>query len=206
MTSLLFSLLPLLLAYVLGSIPFGLLLAKIFCKIDPRKSGSCNIGATNVARLCGKKWGFLALFFDLSKGVFAVFVVSFLVSTYQIELPYAPQLAGFAAIFGHMFPLFLGFKGGKGVATTVGVYLALSPLPFLVSGAICVLIIWKTSYVSAGSLALVTTLPLFLFFTGDLATCVLSLVTGSFVIYAHRENIKRLIRRQEKPWTGKNKE
>lgn len=200
--SIFFSFVPLISAYFLGAIPFGLVLARVFCGIDPRTSGSGNTGATNVARLCGKKWGFLTLVCDLVKGAASVLLAMAWVK-YGYSAHYVIYGAGFAAIFGHMFPIFLGFKGGKGVATTVGVYLVLAPLIFLISAIICIFIIWRTGFVSAGSLALISLLPLFLFISGKTETGYLSLATGTLVFIAHRDNLLRLLRREEKAWTTK---
>ena len=189
--------------YTLGSIPFGLVLAKTFCGIDPRQAGSQNVGATNVARLCGKKWGFFTLVCDLGKGALAV-GLGFLVLKLHPEAPAClPAVAGLAVIMGHMFSFFLQFKGGKGVATTVGVFLALTPAPFLIAVALCLCIIWRTGYVSAGSIALVLALPPLTYAFGYGPEFVLALIICVLVLIAHRGNIVRLCKGQEKPWNVK---
>ena len=185
-------------AFFLGSIPFGLVIAKRFCNTDPRERGSGNVGATNVARLCGFKWGALTLVCDLLKGFLPVWL--FLSSDGSL-LSYA---AGLGVIVGHMFSFFLNYKGGKGVASTVGVFLALAPVQLLISAAVCLILIWRTGFVSVGSLSLVTLLPLLLLFSNRPADAFFSAVIAVLVIYAHRENIARLRRGEEKPWRGKS--
>lgn len=186
-------------AYFLGSVPFGLVIAKRFCGIDPREGGSGNVGATNVARLCGTWWGVLTLACDLLKGFLPVWLFCF---SGRLSLAIA---AGLGVICGHMFSFFLGYKGGKGVASTVGVFLALAPVQLIISAVICVALIWRTGFVSVGSLSLVMSLPVFLLFSGRFATFFFSLVIAVLVIYAHRENITRLKRGEEKPWRGGKK-
>ena len=188
------------LAFLLGSVPFGLLIAKTFCGVDPRTAGSGNVGATNVARLCGTKWGVTTLLCDVLKGFLPVLVYAHAGAGLS-SLAYP---IGLAVICGHMFSVFLKFKGGKGVATTVGVFLALAPWQLVIAGAVCILVIWRSGFVSAGSLVLVTALPLLFLFTGQWASFGFSLVTGGLVVYAHRENIRRLLRGEEKPWIKKS--
>jgi glycerol-3-phosphate acyltransferase PlsY len=189
-----------LLAYLLGSVPFGLVLARAFKGIDPRRDGSHNVGATNVARLCGLPFGLLTLLCDLGKGLLPVLIG---LRLFAAEAPFLPLLAGLAAVFGHMFSLFLRFRGGKGVATTVGVFLAAAPAQTIAAGLLCLLIIWRSGFVSAGSLTLIALLPAFLLLTADWPAFCLSLATGCLVAFAHRENIRRLLRGEEKPWLGK---
>ncbi len=187
------------LAYLLGSVPFGLVIGKTFCGIDPRTAGSGNVGATNVARLCGTKWGVLTLACDLLKGFLPVLLYARQSGTLG-DMCYP---IGLAVILGHMFSCFLKFRGGKGVATTVGVFLAVAPVQLVVAGLACIAVIWRTGFVSAGSLTLVVLLPVLLLFTGTWAMFGLSLLVGGLVVYAHRENIRRLMRGEEKPWLTK---
>ncbi len=186
-------------AFLLGSVPFGLLIAKAFCGLDPRQGGSGNVGATNVARLCGARWGALTLACDLLKGFLPVLFYS----TSKGDLQNFSYAAGLGVICGHMFSIFLRCKGGKGVATTVGVFLALGPVQLVIAGMACVAVIWRSGFVSAGSLVLVTGLPLLFLFAGRRADMLFALIVAALVIYAHRENIRRLIRKEEKPWLTK---
>jgi len=184
-------------AFFLGSTPFGLIIAKTFCGVDPRLDGSRNVGATNVARLCGFKWGVLTLACDVLKGFLPVLLLS------GSELAYP---AGLAVICGHMFSVFLNYRGGKGVATTVGVFLALAPWTLVLAGLACILTIWRTRFVSAGSLVLVTALPLLFLVQGSWGNLWFSLIVAGLVIHAHRENIGRLMRGEEKSWLASKKE
>ena len=181
-----------LLAYILGSIPFGLIVAKVFCGIDPRLAGSRNVGATNVSRLCGLPYGLLVLLCDALKGFLPVWI-----SLDRMEPAWA-GFVGLCALLGHLFSLFLRFKGGKAVATTVGVFLALSLPALLVSGLLCLLVIWRSGYVSLGSLVLALSLPVCLSVLGRYEHLPLSLVVMCLIFFKHRENIKRLLSGQEK--------
>ena len=183
-------------AYVLGSVPFGLIIAARFCGLDPRTDGSGNTGATNVARLCGVKWGVLVLVCDALKGLFAVAVAMHLAP----ESSLLHSLAAMAAIIGHRYSLFMGFKGGKAVATTVGVFIPLAFWQLVIAGAVCTIVIWRSGFVSLGSLTLVTLLPALLVFSGNWGPLPLAVLVAALVYYAHRENIRRLMRGEEKPW------
>ncbi len=189
-------------AYLLGSIPFGLIVARTFCGLDPRGGGSGNTGATNVARLCGAKWGVLVLALDALKGLAAV-AVAMRIS----DDTYYHCAAALAAIVGHRYSAFMRFTGGKAVATTVGVFIPLAFFPLLGSAAVCALVIWRSGFVSLGSLTLVTLLPVLLAVGGQWRVLPLALLVAAIVYYAHRENIRRLINKEEKPWlTKKNDE
>ena len=186
-------------AFVLGSVPFGLVIGKVFCGIDPRGAGSGNVGATNVARLCGTAWGVLTLACDVLKGLLPVaFSLSF-----RQESGGFVCLIGLAVICGHIFSIFLGGKGGKGVATTVGVFLALAPAQLIVAGLACLVTIWRSGFVSAGSIALVTLLPVLLLVSGRWSDCLFALAVSVLVIYTHKGNIQRLMRGEEQSWLKK---
>ncbi len=182
-------------AYLLGAVPFGLVIAKTFCGVDPRLAGSGNTGTTNVARLCGTGFGLLTLICDAGKGGLMVALAMHL----GLSVWWCSAVA-LAAIVGHMFSFFLHFKGGKGVATTVGTLLPLAFLPLLIAGAACILVIWKTGFVSAGSLTLVGLLPVVCAALGHFEILPLTLTVGLLVAVAHRQNIQRLRRGEEKPW------
>lgn len=186
-------------AFLLGSVPFGLVIGKVFCGVDPRAAGSGNVGATNVARLCGTFWGALTLACDLLKGFLPVFAFSYS----QSGLEGFTYLAGLAVICGHIFSLFLGGKGGKGVATTVGVFLALAPVQLVIAGLACLGMIWRSGFVSIGSMTLVAFLPVLFVFSGRWLDCGFALIVAALVIYAHRGNIYRLMLGEEKTWVKK---
>ncbi len=183
------------LAYVAGSVPFGLLVATTFRGIDPRTGGSRNIGATNVARLCGTGFGVAVLALDIAKGFVPV-----ILATTMSDSAVFQALTGLAAILGHMYSVFLRGSGGKAVATTVGVFLALAPWQLLVAAAACLGAVAWSGFVSLGSLTLVTALPVLLLLSGRFTQFLLALVVMAFVYWKHRENIARLARGEEKPW------
>lgn len=186
-------------AYVIGSVPFGLVFAKTFCGIDPRTAGSGNIGTTNVARLCGKKWGAITLLCDVLKGTLPVYVATQLSPSECLW-----TLTALAAILGHLFSCFLSFKGGKAVATSIGVFIPLAFWQLLIAGIICLLLIWRSGFVSLGSLALVSAMPLLLLLSGRFALLPLALIVLALVFWSHRENILRLARGEEKSWLKKS--
>jgi glycerol-3-phosphate acyltransferase PlsY len=189
-------------SYLIGAIPFGLIVGRL-AGIDVRLSGSGNIGATNVARLLGKKFGVVTLVLDCLKGFLPIYLASRL-------LPESPQremvllLCGILAVVGHMFPLYLGFKGGKGVATGLGVFLFLSPAAIGISLLVFVAAVGLSGFVSAGSLLASGLFPLWLWLLGQPAA---SIATGAIIALLiwikHQENIGRLIRGQEKSWKKK---
>lgn len=186
-------------AYILGSIPFGLIIATTCCGIDPRKDGSGNTGATNVARLCGVKWGVTVLVCDALKGLLAVAIAMQLAP----DDPAFHSVTAMAAIIGHRYSVFMRFSGGKAVATTVGVFIPLAFFQLVGAAVVCILVIWRSGFVSLGSLTLVTLLPAFLALSGNWGPLPLSLLVMVLVYYAHRENIRRLLRGEEKPWLTK---
>ncbi|MFA7405950.1 MAG: glycerol-3-phosphate 1-O-acyltransferase PlsY [Pelobacteraceae bacterium] len=175
-------------AYLIGSIPTGLLLGKAY-GIDVRKEGSGNIGATNLYRTVGRKVGIITLVGDCLKGLLPVVLVK------SSTLP--PEIAawvGLAAFCGHVFSLFLKFKGGKGVATALGVFLALAPLAVAIALALFagVMFIWR--YVSLGSVSAAVAMPLAVYFLeGSRAVTAVTFIIATIVIIRHHENIKRLL-------------
>lgn len=185
-------------AYILGSIPFGLVIAKTLCNVDPRTEGSRNTGATNVARTCGTKFGVLTLACDLSKGFFPV-----LMASAWIESGLGLSVVLLAAIFGHAFSCFMNLRGGKAVATTIGAFLAVSPWGTIFSAILCLLLIWLSGHVSLGSLTLALALPVFMVLTGNFAFVPAALIVMVLLFWRHRENIHRLARGEENPWLKK---
>lgn len=183
------------LAYALGSVPWGLVIAKTFCGVDPRLDGSRNTGATNVARLCGFGWGVVTLACDVFKGALPVWL-----ALRVNPAPLFVSAVALACVLGHVFSCFMRFRGGKAVATSIGVFLPLAFWPLLAASLLCVLIIWRSGYVSLGSLALVTALPLGLCLTGQWAWLPLALCVWALVVWKHRENIARLRAGTEKTW------
>jgi glycerol-3-phosphate acyltransferase PlsY len=184
-----------LLAYLCGSIPFAYIVTKANGKVDIRTLGSGNSGATNVFREIGKCAGVITLSADILKGFIPVYFATFINNSFSYSVAVAA-----AAMAGHMFTIFLKFKGGKGVATGLGVFSALMPLPSLIALSIFGLVFVLSRYVSLGSICAVISLPLSSYFLGyDAAELVIfTSVTTLLIIYRHRANIKRLIERSEK--------
>jgi glycerol-3-phosphate acyltransferase PlsY len=178
----------LLCSYCIGSIPTGLLLAKAFGGVDIRTQGSGNIGATNVYRTLGRKVGILTLIGDCLKGLLPVLAAKAL----QLPVEWI-ALIGLAAFLGHIFPVFLRFKGGKGVATALGVFLAAAPLAVLGALATFILVLMSWRYVSLASIAAAAVMPLFTTLIYRAPTFVaMSVVISVIVILKHHENIRRL--------------
>ena len=174
-------------AYLLGSVPTGLLLAKA-AGVDIRSSGSGNIGATNVYRTLGRGVGVLTLVGDCLKGLVPVLAAKYFGMTDTWI-----AVIGLAAFLGHVYTVFLGFKGGKGVATALGVFLGISPLS--VGGAllIFVAVVWKWRYISLGSITAAAAMPGFVAVADSRPELVImTVVVAAFVILKHKENIKRL--------------
>lgn len=185
--------------YLVGSVPFGLLIGRL-AGTDVRKEGSCNIGATNVSRVLGKKLGFLTLVCDCLKGLLPMALAGFyLPDTANREQLVA--LTGVLAVVGHMFPVYLRFRGGKGVATGLGVFLYFSPLAIVISLAIFLAAVRLTGFVSVGSLLASALIPLWLYLLGAANTAVWAATIIALLIWGkHHENIKRLLHGQEKTW------
>ena len=198
-------------AYVLGSIPFGYLIVRATQGADVRETGSGGTGATNVSRRAGKAAGVLTLLLDALKGAAAVaiakgilglpiFGVGTLAGSSLENAYWWVAAAAIAAILGHIFPVWLRFRGGKGVATGVGVFLMLTPLAVAFAGLIFVLVVWRTRYVSLGSILGAVAIPLFVLLrnvfvqpVGYVAPIMSAAMVGSMlIVFAHRENIVRL--------------
>lgn len=180
----------LILSYLCGSIPFGYIIAKTFKKTDIRKQGSGNTGATNVYRTISKPLGILTLFLDLLKGFVPVYLVSLTnPSTYWIVI-----LVALATILGHIFTVFLNFKGGKGVATACGAFLAMNPLAVLICFVSFVIVLVIFKYVSLASIVAAILLPISLYLLNSLSELVIfSCIISLLVIIRHISNIKRLL-------------
>jgi glycerol-3-phosphate acyltransferase PlsY len=185
------------LAYLLGSIPTAVWVGKAFHGIDVREHGSGNAGATNVMRVLGVKTGVPVLLLDMLKGWFAVYLIHFQ-STVAIQTEswiLSSIVLGVFAVIGHIYPVFAGFRGGKGVATIAGVCFALHPLAMLSALAvfIVVLLIWK--YVSLGSMIAGLSFPLWIIFVYRSAyqsLWIFAIIAACLLIFTHRKNIKRL--------------
>jgi glycerol-3-phosphate acyltransferase PlsY len=199
------------LAYLIGSIPFSYLVVKVVAGADLRREGSRNIGATNVARTAGKWPGVLALVLDIAKGYSAVAIARWIVS--RPEWPFAPgpepwaskemwiALAGLIAVLGHMFPVWLRFHGGKGVATAAGVFLALDPIVIAAALIVFAIVLLIFRYVSLASIVTAASIPLlFRFLARDAPFwhTLMSVAIALAVIAKHHSNISRLAQGTER--------
>ena len=190
----------LIVAYLIGSIPFGYLIVRTKGGGDVRQTGSGGTGATNVSRRAGKAAGVLTLLLDASKGAAAVLIAQAVGGSDWIK-----AAAAIAVILGHIFPVWLGFRGGKGVATGVGVFVVLAPIALLCAGVVFVSIVFFTRFVSLGSITAAVLIPIFVWLqnlfvepVGDLRPLLTAAVVGALlIIFAHRGNIERLTRGTE---------
>ncbi len=191
----------LVISYLIGSIPFGYVIA-IAKGVDVRKEGSGNIGATNVGRVLGRKYGAIIFVLDLLKGFIVVLLVPIFVS--EIKFPTTADnllviLCGLCAIFGHAFPVYLGFKGGKAVATSFGVFIWLSPVPVAIAFGVWILTVAVSRYVSLGSMVGTIALAGGIIglekapFGSEKYLTALSIAVAVLIIVRHISNIKRII-------------
>ena len=176
------------LGYLIGSVPFAFLIARRR-GIDLRRAGSGNVGATNVLRTTSASYAVLAMCLDVTKGALAVFAARTLATSAA-----APVVAGLAAVVGHIYPPWLGFRGGKGVATAAGVFAVLAPLAVASAASIFVIVVWLTRYVSLGSLVAAAALLIAAVLQGvPPHVSIAAAITAFLVGYGHRANITRLM-------------
>ena len=177
-------------SYLMGSIPFGLILTKIFLKKDIREIGSGNIGATNALRTGNKLIGYLTLILDVLKAVIPVLYV-------KINLPDAVYISALCAFIGHVFPVWLKFKGGKGVATYVGILFSLNIIFGLVFGICWLIIFFISKYSSLSSLIGSLSIPVYILILEGVENVFFYLIMFILIFFTHRENIKRLKNKEE---------
>jgi glycerol-3-phosphate acyltransferase PlsY len=194
--------LAVIIAYLIGSIPFGYLIVRATGRGDVRETGSGGTGATNVSRRAGKAAGVLTLVLDALKGFLAIQVARILLTGVEPAIAnWFVSAAAVAALLGHVFPVWLRFRGGKGVATGVGVFLALAPIAVFCAGVVFVAVVWLTKYVSLGSILAAATVPVFVWlhsvFVNPVADfrplLAVSLAGALLIVFAHRGNIGRLL-------------
>jgi len=183
-------LLAVVIAYLLGGIPFGYLLVRWKTGEDVREKGSGNIGATNVLRTTGRSVAVATLLLDIAKGAFAVWVADKLTHGSPVWM----SLAALAVMAGHAFPVFLKFQGGKAVASFIGAFLYLTPIPMLAALVVFVIVVAATRQISMGSIMAAGSLPLatWLIEHPPLIVILAALAAAVFVIYRHRANIERI--------------
>ena len=193
-------------AYILGSIPNALWIGKVFRGIDIREHGSKNTGSTNAARVLGAKLGILTLILDISKGAIPVarsfFMKADLLENMTGISSLDPIMVGIFAIIGHSFSLFMKFKGGKAVATTVGVFTVLVPKALLLAAVVFFVIFAVTRYVSVSSITAAISLPIFIFFLyWDVPYTIFGGIIAILIIVKHKSNIQRLLNGTESKFT-----
>lgn len=188
-------------AYLLASIPFGLVVGRRVRGLDITKVGSGNIGAANVAREIGFEWGIVTLLADTLKGFIPVAAVPYLLGA-SPEIDEALRgLVGLAALLGHQFPVYNRLKGGKGVATCLGVFLAISPISCLFSGAIFLIVVAMWRYISLGSMAAALSMPGWLSVGAHpVFLIIISMAMSLLIVFRHRDNIRRLVKGNERRW------
>ena len=177
-------------SYLMGSIPFGLILTKFFLKKDIREVGSGNIGATNVLRTGNKVIGYLTLILDISKAVIPVFYIKF-------NFPELVYISSLSVFVGHVFPVWLKFKGGKGVATYVGILFSINYFLGLIFIISWLIIFFISKYSSLGSILSSLIIPIFIFFNSSYENEYFFIIMFVLILYTHRENVKRLINKEE---------
>ncbi|MGN0995730.1 MAG: glycerol-3-phosphate 1-O-acyltransferase PlsY [Candidatus Ventricola sp.] len=180
--------------YLLGSISTGVLLSRAFSNTDIRSQGSGNAGTTNMLRVLGRKMALLTFIGDMLKGIIAVFIGKALVGG-----SLGGVLGVLGAVLGHFYPLYFGFKGGKGIATSFGALLFVFPVQALIAFGVFLALVAATHYVSVGSIAAAITLPLLVIFTTplDLPVYIITACIGAGVVWRHRANIRRLLQHTE---------
>jgi acyl phosphate:glycerol-3-phosphate acyltransferase len=194
-------------AYLLGSIPFGLLLGRLFGAPDVRKAGSGNIGATNVARVAGPLAGILTLLLDAAKGALPVLLAARLTNDSAMWM----MIAGLCALVGHCFPIWLGFRGGKGVATAAGIFLVLCPPAFLGATILFILVVLYWRFVSLASISAAAAMPLLIYFfwaphhAPPYVVTFGSLAAALLIVYKHDANIQRLVQGDEPKFSFRKK-
>ena len=182
-------------AYMLGSIPFGLVFTRIFTSVDIRKQGSGNIGATNVRRIAGTSMGLLTLAGDVLKGVLPVFIATKMSYSSHLAYEICVCLTALCAFSGHLYPVYMKFKnGGKGVATALGCFVVISPVACLAALVAFLIVALSSNHASAGSLSAAGVIPVAVWIKTNspiITTC--AAVISIFIAYRHQDNIKRLL-------------
>ena len=177
-------------SYLMGSIPFGLILTKIFLKKDIRKIGSGNIGATNVLRTGNKTIGYLTLVLDVLKAIIPVIYIKF-------QLPELVYVSSLSVFIGHVFPVWLKFIGGKGVATYVGILFSINYFLGIIFIVSWLIIFFISKYSSLGSILSALLIPIFIFLNSSYENQYFFIIMFVLILYTHRENVKRLINKEE---------
>tara|TARA_B100001250_G_C19370434_1_gene601711 strand:+ start:66 stop:644 length:579 start_codon:yes stop_codon:yes gene_type:complete len=177
-------------SYLMGSIPFGLILTKIFLKKDIREVGSGNIGATNVLRTGNKVIGYLTLILDVLKAAIPVLYI-------KLNFPEFIYISSLSAFIGHVFPIWLKFKGGKGVATYIGILFSINYILGIMFAFSWLIVFFISKYSSLGSILSSMVIPIFIFLNSSYDNEYFFIIMFVLILYTHRENVKRLINKEE---------
>lgn len=191
-------LLIILISYILGSISTSYIIAKKFAGVDIRTQGSGNAGSTNVLRTLGKKAGILTFVGDFLKGSLAVFISKIIAKKYGIDELSAGYMAAAFVVLGHNYPVFLGFKGGKGVATSLGSMITLNPIIASICFLVFLIVVFFTRYISLGSVLGISISPFIMIILKNKQAFFITLFLTAITLISHRENIKRLINGTER--------
>ncbi len=196
-------------AYLLGSVPTSVWVGKWLYHIDIREHGSGNAGATNMLRVLGTKVALPVFLFDVFKGFLMPFLAHHFINKFPAisDVYLFPILIGFMAVIGHIYPLFAGFRGGKGVATLLGMMLGIATIPTLLSFGVFIIVLIATKFVSVGSLTAGLLFPIFTYFFVNftISLMIFSVLACILLFYTHRKNIQRLINGTESKTTFKKK-
>ena len=190
------------LSYLTGAFPSAVLIGKIFFKTDVREFGSGNAGATNTFRVLGKKAGIPVLILDIFKGWLAVNYIFFISSlSNNLDLVFEQQLVfGIAAVIGHLFPIYTGFRGGKGIATLLGLLVGIQPIAALMSSLVFIIVFFISRYVSLSSIFAALAFPIIIYFLSDstdVSLIIFSIFVPLLAIITHQKNIERLLKGEE---------
>ena len=190
------------LSYLTGAFPSAVLIGKIFFKTDVREFGSGNAGATNTFRVLGKKAGIPVLILDIFKGWLAVNYIFFISSlSNNLDLVFEQQLVfGIAAVIGHLFPIYTGFRGGKGIATLLGLLVGIQPTAALLSSLVFIIIFFISRYVSLSSIFAAIAFPIIIYFLSDstdVSLIIFSIFVPLLALITHQKNIERLLKGEE---------
>ena len=190
------------LSYLTGAFPSAVLIGKIFFKTDVREFGSGNAGATNTFRVLGKKAGIPVLILDIFKGWLAVNYIFFISSlSNNLDLVFEQQLVfGIAAVIGHLFPIYTGFRGGKGIATLLGLLVGIQPIAALMSSLVFIIVFFISRYVSLSSIFAALAFPIIIYFLSDstdVSLIIFSIFVPLLALITHQKNIERLLKGEE---------
>ncbi|MCD6459251.1 glycerol-3-phosphate 1-O-acyltransferase PlsY [bacterium] len=199
--------LVLLVCYLIGAVPSAYIMGKLVKNLDIRNHGSGNVGFTNALRVLGVVPGIITLLMDIGKGYLSIFFVEHTYNNlYPFSLEIFAAVAGIVTVCGHIWPVYIGFKGGKGIAVGCGIFLNIALIPTLITTGIWIFFVLLTNIVSISSIAAVISLPMIMmFFRKPVVYVFISVLLAAVVVFMHRSNIKRLLKGEERKFIKKKK-